>query len=65
LIKTITSVGRNLTAIYIEALGTISVPIQLPYLASMMMMMMMMMNWHSAGSLGWPFPVLKYEYIFM
>jgi len=31
----------------------------------MMMMMMMMMNWHSAGSLGWPFPVLKYEYIFM
>ena len=21
-------------------------------------------NWHSAGSLGWPFPVLKYRYIF-
>jgi len=21
-------------------------------------------NGHSAGSLGWPFPVLKYEYIF-
>ena len=21
-------------------------------------------NWHSAGSLGWPFPVLKYKYIF-
>jgi len=21
-------------------------------------------NWHSAGSLGWPFPTLKYEYIF-
>jgi len=21
-------------------------------------------NWHSAGSLGWPFPMLKYEYIF-
>ena len=20
-------------------------------------------NWHSAGSLGWPFPVLKYKYI--
>jgi len=19
-------------------------------------------NWHSAGSLGWPFPVLKYKY---
>jgi len=22
-------------------------------------------NWHSAGSLGWPFPVLKYKYIFL
>jgi len=22
----------------------------------MMMMMMMIMNWHNAGSLGWPFP---------
>jgi len=21
-------------------------------------------NWHSAGSVGWPFPMLKYEYIF-
>jgi len=21
-------------------------------------------NWHSAGSLVWPFPVLKYKYIF-
>ena len=21
-------------------------------------------NWHSAGSLSWPFPVLKYKYIF-
>ena len=21
-------------------------------------------NWHSASLLGWPFPVLKYEYIF-
>ena len=21
-------------------------------------------NWHSAGSLGWPFPMLEYEYIF-
>jgi len=21
-------------------------------------------NWHSAGSLGWPFPVVKYKYIF-
>jgi len=21
-------------------------------------------NWHSAGSLGWPFPMLKYKYIF-
>ena len=21
-------------------------------------------NWHSAGSLGWPLPVLKYQYIF-
>jgi len=21
-------------------------------------------SWHSAGSLGWPFPMLKYEYIF-
>jgi len=21
-------------------------------------------NWHSAGSLGWPFSVLKYQYIF-
>jgi len=21
-------------------------------------------NWHSAGSLDWPFPVLKYKYIF-
>jgi len=21
-------------------------------------------NWHSAGSLGWPFPILKYKYIF-
>jgi len=21
-------------------------------------------NWHSAGSLGWPFPVLKSKYIF-
>jgi len=21
-------------------------------------------NWHSAGSLGWPFSVLKYKYIF-
>jgi len=21
-------------------------------------------NWHSAGSIGWPFPVLKYKYIF-
>jgi len=21
-------------------------------------------NWHSARSLGWPFPVLKYKYIF-
>jgi len=21
-------------------------------------------NWHSAGSMGWPFPMLKYEYIF-
>ena len=21
-------------------------------------------NWHSAGSLGWPFPVPKYKYIF-
>jgi len=21
-------------------------------------------NWHSAGFLGWPFPVLKYQYIF-
>jgi len=21
-------------------------------------------NWHSAGSLGWPFPMLKYEYIY-
>jgi len=21
-------------------------------------------NWHSAGSLGWPFPVLKYKYTF-
>ena len=20
-------------------------------------------NWHSAGSLGWPFPMLKYKYI--
>ena len=20
-------------------------------------------NWHSAGSLGWPFPLLKYRYI--
>ena len=23
-----------------------------------------MCHWHSAGSLGWPFPVLKYKYIF-
>ena len=21
-------------------------------------------NWHSAGSLGWPFPMVKYKYIF-
>jgi len=21
-------------------------------------------NWHSAGSVGWPFPTLKYKYIF-
>ena len=21
-------------------------------------------NWHSVGSLGWPFPMLKYKYIF-
>ena len=21
-------------------------------------------NWHSAGSLGWPFPMMKYRYIF-
>ena len=21
-------------------------------------------KWHSAGSLGWPFPMLEYEYIF-
>jgi len=21
-------------------------------------------NWHSAGSLGWPFPARKYKYIF-
>ena len=21
-------------------------------------------NWHSAGTLGWPFPMLKYKYIF-
>jgi len=21
-------------------------------------------NWHDAGSLGWPFPMLKYKYIF-
>jgi len=21
-------------------------------------------NWHSAGSLGWPFPMLRYRYIF-
>ena len=21
-------------------------------------------NWHSAGSMGWPFPMLKYKYIF-
>jgi len=21
-------------------------------------------NWHSAGSIGWPFPMLKYKYIF-
>ena len=21
-------------------------------------------NWHSADSLGWPFPMLKYKYIF-
>jgi len=21
-------------------------------------------NWHSAGCLGWPFPMLKYKYIF-
>jgi len=21
-------------------------------------------NWHSAGLLGWPFPMLKYKYIF-
>jgi len=21
-------------------------------------------DWHSAGSLGWPFPMLKYKYIF-
>jgi len=21
-------------------------------------------NWHSAGSLRWPFPMLKYKYIF-
>jgi len=21
-------------------------------------------NWHSAGSLGWPFPTLKYKYVF-
>jgi len=21
-------------------------------------------NWHIAGSLGWPFPMLKYKYIF-
>jgi len=21
-------------------------------------------NWHSAASMGWPFPMLKYEYIF-
>ena len=21
-------------------------------------------QWHSAGSLGWPFPILKYEYFF-
>ena len=21
-------------------------------------------NWHNVGSLGWPFPMLKYEYIF-
>jgi len=21
-------------------------------------------NWHSAGSLGWPCPMLKYKYIF-
>jgi len=21
-------------------------------------------NWHSAGSLGWPFPMLQYKYIF-
>ena len=21
-------------------------------------------NWHSAGSLGWPFSMLKYKYIF-
>ena len=21
-------------------------------------------NWHSGGSLGWPFPMLKYKYIF-
>ena len=23
-----------------------------------------MCHWHTAGSLGWPFPVLKYKYIF-
>ena len=21
-------------------------------------------NWHSAGTLGWPFPTLKYKYVF-
>jgi len=21
-------------------------------------------NWHNAGSLGWPFPMLKYKHIF-
>jgi len=21
-------------------------------------------HWHSSGSLGWPFPMLKYKYIF-
>jgi len=23
-----------------------------------------MVNWHSAGSLGWPFLMIKYKYIF-